>query len=120
MPYVYHTPSIVSFSHEAKIMTVLIENLLGKPIWVQRNNGRSLNISPGGRLVEVSDTEWKTNPTLKKLETQGALRARPPHGNASSGEGSQAARTKVSADRPNVGGSGRSAPQSEKKEKGKP
>lgn len=56
-------------------MMAKIENILGKPIWVRRNNGASLTIA-GGIPIEIPVTEWETNPMLKKLAAQGALRRR--------------------------------------------
>jgi hypothetical protein len=57
-------------------MNVTIENLLGKVLFVQRNNGASLSIAPGSRGVEIPVTEWKTNLMLKKLAARGVLRRR--------------------------------------------
>lgn len=55
-------------------MNVKLQNLVGKPLWLQLNSGKTIDISPTRPAVEVPRSEYDANPRIRKLEARGVIR----------------------------------------------
>jgi hypothetical protein len=57
-------------------MSVIIENLTDKPIWLRLNSGASLCAMPRSSVTGVADGEVADNAKLKKLAERQVIRVR--------------------------------------------
>jgi hypothetical protein len=55
-------------------MSVIIENLTDKPLWLRLNSGESLSIVPRSSAPQLPDGEVIGNEKLEKLAEQGVIR----------------------------------------------
>ena len=62
-------------------MTVMIENLTDKPLWLTLNSGATLSVMPRSRR-EVPEGEVLGNAKLRKLHDRALIRTQPPYGDA--------------------------------------
>jgi len=63
-------------------MSVSIENLTDKPLWLRLNSGASLHVLPGASSPGVNDSEVAGNAKLKRLTEENVIRVQLSEGEA--------------------------------------
>ena len=61
-------------------MSVSIENLTDKPLWLRLNSGAALSVMPRSSVPDVQEGEVRGNAKLRKLHDNRVIRTEPPYG----------------------------------------
>ncbi len=94
--------------NEDSTMSVIIENLTEKPIWLRLNSGASLCVMPHTSAKDVADSEVRGNPKLRRLHDEKVIRTQPLYGEpepaqAGSSERESSEREEPKSDRTRTG-----------------